>query len=582
MEDKEKIKRSNTMKDLTTFQPKDNKPYVFISYKSDDWELVLNTIVRKLVDDYGLRIYYDINFDKDNQAWLDNMLQAMQSRQCKAILSFVSLKYVSSYACAIEMLAARSNNVWLDHNEKKLEVIPIIVDSKYSNIDEIVEATSDTPIGGFDEWKEYSMILDQVLDSEENDKETKKWANHLKSKGGKANYYNLARYIKAVLGKHERKYSDQDLSFYDNLHETIKDIAKDDVFDESLKKHNSNSASSDIVKNVVDNTANNSFNNETTKTAPEHTTVQPTVTPPKKKREKFFSSKADRVNYSLFGEKRSADSQSEMMYDALADGVDSSSIKETEEVILPEAKKKNLSGIRYKYMKATMVETPQGEFIIEKDSVIRTKVAISCPNNVVRIRDESIKNGSLKNESEDMFIVVNPISVTSKSAAACFVSGGSTAGSVWTVISDQTSKTEKTLDTFASTNNAEDTIKANIDITDKKTAIDFLTSHGFKLADSITWAKRQDNKPIFWANPSVDSVHRDWTIILGDQFKRTVTVLFVPANTFGIKGDGVDNELVVRSDRPNRIDLSITSDTLLIDETSKNSFLPFIVSIISY
>ena len=48
--------RANATKDIKTFTRDDNQPYFFVSYKSDNWKIVLDEIIRKLVNDYGLRI----------------------------------------------------------------------------------------------------------------------------------------------------------------------------------------------------------------------------------------------------------------------------------------------------------------------------------------------------------------------------------------------------------------------------------------------------------------------------------------------------------------------------------------------
>ena len=40
----------------------DDEPYVFVSYKSGDWELVLSEIVYTLHTQYGLRVYFDRDF----------------------------------------------------------------------------------------------------------------------------------------------------------------------------------------------------------------------------------------------------------------------------------------------------------------------------------------------------------------------------------------------------------------------------------------------------------------------------------------------------------------------------------------
>ncbi len=47
------------------------KSYVFISYKSDDWRVVLTDIVYRLVTEYGLNIYFDGSFDMHNALWVE-------------------------------------------------------------------------------------------------------------------------------------------------------------------------------------------------------------------------------------------------------------------------------------------------------------------------------------------------------------------------------------------------------------------------------------------------------------------------------------------------------------------------------
>ena len=39
------------------------KDYVFVSYKSDDWEKVLGEIVYPLMNEHGLNVYFDGDFD---------------------------------------------------------------------------------------------------------------------------------------------------------------------------------------------------------------------------------------------------------------------------------------------------------------------------------------------------------------------------------------------------------------------------------------------------------------------------------------------------------------------------------------
>ena len=66
---------------------------------------------------------------------------------------------------------------------------------------------------------------------------------------------------------------------------------------------------------------------------------------------------------------------------------------------------------------------------------------------------------------------------------------------------------------------------------------------------------------------------------LGD-YSNTLIVLYVPANSIGLKSDGTVG-LVARADRPEVIDLSIACDTL-IDRRSGVDFKPFVLQRLPY
>lgn len=73
------------------------KPYVFISYKSDDWEPVLQGVVYKLVKDYGLNVYFDGDFDSNSIGWLEQFRTNMRSDLCRGILVFRSARYMAYF-----------------------------------------------------------------------------------------------------------------------------------------------------------------------------------------------------------------------------------------------------------------------------------------------------------------------------------------------------------------------------------------------------------------------------------------------------------------------------------------------------
>ena len=83
------------------------KPYVFISYASDNWETVFKTAVVPMQRQYGLCVYADKAFDKVIDKWIVPMLRNI--RGSDAVIAFVSQSYIESYACFLELLTAVNN-----------------------------------------------------------------------------------------------------------------------------------------------------------------------------------------------------------------------------------------------------------------------------------------------------------------------------------------------------------------------------------------------------------------------------------------------------------------------------------------
>lgn len=133
--EEQKTKRETVTRNIATFDSIGEDDYVFISYKSDDWEIVLDEVVRHMVDHYGLRVYFDRNFDRDNDMWINNMKRAITTKKCRAVLAFVSKKYMTSYACVMELLTARSQQAQMSFDDskcEKLQIIPILIDESGS------------------------------------------------------------------------------------------------------------------------------------------------------------------------------------------------------------------------------------------------------------------------------------------------------------------------------------------------------------------------------------------------------------------------------------------------------------------
>lgn len=147
-----------------------------------------------------------------------------------------------------------------------------------------------------------------------------------------------------------------------------------------------------------------------------------------------------------------------------------------------------------------------------------------------------------------------------------------------TVFCPSTSKKLTKQSTLLST--VKNSTKGQKEIREKKEAIDFLIDNGITLQKNVNYAKRQDNKPEFWINPKTYALEKDWDLILNDQYKSEIVVLHIPANTFVMRMNDVCG-LLPRADKPDRIDLNITVETL-VDRRSKCDFSVYEVSRIKY
>ena len=143
------MNKDDVLKKLPITTRENKEPYVFISYKSDDRKEVFDNYVIPLVEEYGLKVYADKSFDDYNDYWTVQMERNLTSDYCKAVLVFVSERYVGSYATLLEVLYAINNDK---------QIIPICL---CDNIYEIRDKVRD-------EWqnvrmtpKESSQLLSQ-------------------------------------------------------------------------------------------------------------------------------------------------------------------------------------------------------------------------------------------------------------------------------------------------------------------------------------------------------------------------------------------------------------------------------------
>ena len=96
--------------DLIITKYTDNKEYVFISYSSNDKDVVFGEYVLPLQKKYGLRVYCDKDFQNNaTEGWTYQMIENLS--RAKVCVIFISSTYVSSYACLLEVLTAISNDI---------------------------------------------------------------------------------------------------------------------------------------------------------------------------------------------------------------------------------------------------------------------------------------------------------------------------------------------------------------------------------------------------------------------------------------------------------------------------------------
>lgn len=138
---------------------KSGEDYVFISYKSDDYERALDDILYRTCQKYGLRVYFDVAFDDGADSWINQFYDNMCSKNCRAMIAFLSNKYYSSYATLMEMMARKTRKAGGDSHFDTLFFLPI-------NLEDIVERTSDDNTGlgtaRFSDGRENHLALKEL------------------------------------------------------------------------------------------------------------------------------------------------------------------------------------------------------------------------------------------------------------------------------------------------------------------------------------------------------------------------------------------------------------------------------------
>ncbi|MBR4343891.1 MAG: toll/interleukin-1 receptor domain-containing protein [Lachnospiraceae bacterium] len=238
---------------------KDNKneaPYVFISYKSDNDATVLSTIVYNLVNQYGLRVYFDADFAKKGALWTTQVQQNMECPLCHGVLAFISNRYTTSYATIMELMYSQTDEADTQTPKRDKDedigkpVVPVNLESiKPLNEKEKMYSTG---LGDktYDEYhddgtKEKVKNLSYKTEKQQFDIYYDEMVerNYLKEKGKRLYKKNKLNWracqeifneMYLLFGQNENRYNEEDKNFYENLYATIIDTIGEEVFDEKL------------------------------------------------------------------------------------------------------------------------------------------------------------------------------------------------------------------------------------------------------------------------------------------------------------------------------------------------------------
>ena len=136
------------------------EPYVFVSYASKDKEKVYEFVyeLRKR----GINVYIDIELQENiSKNWLQNIKERLYDVDCVAMISFLSLNYFRSYACLIEQLVTRSEDLKMEKG-KYLENFYIALDDNMSTIQRMEDAVYDNTVAKESQSMAIKMVPEEV------------------------------------------------------------------------------------------------------------------------------------------------------------------------------------------------------------------------------------------------------------------------------------------------------------------------------------------------------------------------------------------------------------------------------------
>ena len=136
------------------------EPYVFVSYASKDKEKAYEFVyeLRKR----GINVYIDIELQENiSKNWLQNIKERLYDVDCVAMISFLSLSYFRSYACLIEQLVTRSEDLKMEKG-RYLENFYIALDDNMSTIQKMEDAVYNNTVAKESQSMAIKMVPEEV------------------------------------------------------------------------------------------------------------------------------------------------------------------------------------------------------------------------------------------------------------------------------------------------------------------------------------------------------------------------------------------------------------------------------------
>ena len=138
-----------------------------------------------------------------------------------------------------------------------------------------------------------------------------------------------------------------------------------------------------------------------------------------------------------------------------------------------------------------------------------------------------------------------------------------------------------------SISNVTNTIQVNQDNTIESTsrgnelrkgdAVNICEANGVTLEGEITFASKNKGAPNYWANPNIQYLQNNWSLLLNDYIERRLHVFYIPANSI------LQDQIRLRADDTNKIDLQIKYESEIFEDSRSGiNFVNWFVQTISY